>query len=263
MARKEIVVVGAGLAGGLLAIYLARRGYSVKLFEKRPDMRVQNIPAGRSINLSLSARGIHALKEVGLYSRIKANMVAMPGRMLHDEEGSLQYQPYGPNKGDVHFSISRGALNKFLLDAAEATGKVSIFFNENCTELNLAMNRLRLTNATTGKSRWVYFEAVIGTDGVRSAICSAMVEERRVRCRHEYLPHGYKELCIPAHRNGRYRMERNALHIWPRGGYMLIALPNDDGSFTATLFLPYSGPESFESLTNEHRVQDFFAARYP
>ena len=220
-------------------------------------------PAGRSINLSLSARGIHALSEVGLDGKIKSDLIAMPGRMLHRMSGELQYQPYGKNQGDVHYSVSRGVLNRLLLNTAEATGKVSLFFNEQCTELNLAKNRMSFRNTTDGSMRSIDFEVVIGTDGAGSAVCRALVEANAIEYRHEPLAHGYKELTIPADANGKHRIEKNALHIWPRGGYMLIALPNTDSSFTVTLFLPHKGPVSFESLVDEQSVADFFRAQYP
>lgn len=249
--------------GCLLAIYLARRGFTVKVFEKRSDMRKHNIPAGRSINLSLSERGIHALKEVGLYQIIEKHLVAMPGRMLHDENGKLQYQPYGRNEWDLHYSVSRGVLNKLLLDTAETTGRVSIFFNECCTNLNFETDRIDFCNATTGKTHSVKFDVVIGTDGAGSHVRPAMLDKHAIQCSNEPLPHGYKELSIPADHRGAYLMEKNALHIWPRGGYMLIALPNTDGSFTATLFLAHKGAHSFESLADEQSVLDFFRSQFP
>ena len=263
MQKKEIMLVGAGLAGCLLAIYLARRGFSVKLFEKRPDMRSHDIPAGRSINLSLSARGIHALSEVGLDSKIKPDLIAMSGRMLHRISGQLQYQPYGKNQGDVHYSVSRSVLNRLLLDTAEASGKVSLFFNEQCTDLNLANNCTKFRNTIDGNTRSVGFDALIGTDGAGSAVCRALVHANAIEYRHEPLAHGYKELTIPADANGKHRIEKNALHIWPRGGYMLIALPNTDGSFTVTLFLPHKGPVSFESLLDGQSLLGFFRDQYP
>lgn len=263
MLRKNLILVGAGLAGCLLAIYLARRGFTVKLFEKRPDMRTHNISAGRSINLSLSERGIHALKEVGVFRKIEKHLIAMPGRMLHDEVGKLRYQSYGRNEWDVHYSVSRGALNKLLLDTAEATGRVSIFFNECCTEVNFETNRIGFCNEITGVAHSVEFDVVIGTDGAGSPVRRAMRDKHAIQWSDDPLSHGYKELNIPADRGGAHRLEKKALHIWPRGGYMLIALPNTDGSFTATLFLAHRGADSFESLADEQSVLDFFQNQFP
>ncbi len=263
MQKKDILIVGAGLAGCLLAIYLARRGISVKLFEKRPDMRTHEIPAGRSINLSLSARGIHALSEVDLLRKIQPHLVAMPGRMLHRKSGEMHYQAYGKNPSDLHYSVSRGVLNRLLLDAAEATRKVSMFFNEECADMNLATQRMSFKSSITGSIRSTGFEAVIGTDGAGSAVCRALVEADAIEYLHEPLAHGYKELTIPAGPNGEHRIEKNALHIWPRGGYMLIALPNTDGSFTVTLFMPYQGSASFDALADDAAVLKFFQEQYP
>ncbi len=263
MKGKDLVLVGAGLAGCLLAVYLARRGYRIRLFEKRPDMRTHRIPAGRSINLSLSVRGIHALYEVGLSSRIEPELIAMPGRMLHERTGSLHYQPYGKNPGDVHYSVSRAALNKLLLDAAEETGKVEIFFNRQCLDLDPAARRICFQDPSEGTSAWLDFDVVIGTDGAGSTVGRALSERHLIQASHERLAHGYKELTIPADRDGGYRLQKNALHIWPRGGFMLIALPNIDGSFTATLFLPHTGPESFETLTSQQDVDHFFETQFP
>ena len=263
MHKKTVFIVGAGLAGCLLAIYLARRGITVKLFEKRADMRIQEIPAGRSINLSLSARGIHALSEVDLLHRIQPHLVAMPGRMLHRRSGEMQYQPYGKNPSDLHYSVSRGVLNRLLLDAAEATGKVSVFFNEECADMNLATRRIGFKSLINGSIRSTGFDTVIGTDGAGSAVCRALLDAEAIEYLHEPLAHGYKELTIPATANGEHRIEKNALHIWPRGGFMLIALPNTDGSFTATLFMPYRGSASFAALDNDAAVLEFFHAQYP
>ncbi len=261
--KENIIIVGAGLAGCLLAIYLGRRGLSVKLFEKRPDMRSHEIPAGRSINLSLSARGIHALNEVELMPKIEPHLVAMPGRMLHRRSGELQFQPYGKNPSDLHYSVSRGALNKILLDAAEGSGNVSLYFDQDCQEIDSSAQTISFKSSTTESVRSMGFDTVIGTDGAGSAVCRALVKAGAIEFHHEPLAHGYKELTIPGDANGEHRIEKNALHIWPRGGYMLIALPNTDGSFTVTLFLPYQGPTSFASLSDESAVFEFFREQFP
>jgi len=262
MRTKEITLVGGGLAGCLLAVFLARRGFPVRVFERLPDMRKHRIPAGRSINLSLSARGIHALKEIGLYREIERHLVAMPGRMIHDEAGKLFYQPYGRDESAVHYSVERAVLNKTLLDAAEAAG-AALFFGEKCEGLDFESRRLLLRRETDEHRRALLFETVIGADGAGSAVRQAMIERKGIACRDEHLPHGYKELAIPPGPDGAPRLEQNALHIWPRGGFMLIALPNRDGSFTATLFLPHSGPESFRTLADERAVLHFLETEFP
>ncbi len=263
MKTKQITLVGAGLAGCLLAIYLARRGFDVRLFESRPDLRSHDISAGRSINLSLSERGIHALKDAGLFSQVQKHLTAMPGRMLHSEEGTLQFQDYGRNDSDVHYSVSRAVLNKILLNEAEHSGHVSLFFDLACTGLNLQSRQLTFRNQITQELKRVDFDVVIGTDGAGSTLCNSMVDTNTVVCQRDMLAHGYKELVIPASSKGEFQIEKNALHIWPRGGFMLIALPNTDGSFTATLFLPHAGADSFDTLVDEKSILNFFYRHYP
>jgi kynurenine 3-monooxygenase len=262
MRSTKITLIGAGLAGCLLAIYLARRGFSVQVFERRPDMRKHAIPAGRSINLSLSTRGIHALQEVELYGKLEAHLVAMPGRMIHGEKSELLYQPYGGDPSAVHYSVGRVILNKLLLDAAESAG-AELFFEAGCAGLDFGNGRLFLGNEKDGTTQGQTFDTVIAMDGAGSVVRHAMIEQRHIQGSDEDLAHGYKELTIPARPNGACQLEKNALHIWPRGGFMLIALPNTDGSFTCTLFLPYAGPLSFETLRDEKSVLNFFETEFP
>jgi kynurenine 3-monooxygenase len=262
----EITLVGAGLAGSLLAIFLARRGYRVTLLERRMDPRPRkteaSTSAGRSINLALANRGIAALEEVGVMESVRAGLIPMAGRMLHDEEGRLRLIPYGNKPHEVIYSVSRAGLNELLLDAAESTGKVSIRFGETVGGVDFA-NRRVLPQTTP-------YDVLIGTDGSASAVRAAILERTGGRLDEKPLGHGYKELSIPAAdgsgsgagAGGRFRMEKNALHIWPRGEYMLIALPNVDGSFTATLFLPNEGEESFEALTTPDAVHALFERRF-
>lgn len=262
MRTKVITLIGGGLAGCLLAMFLARRRFSVRVFERLPDMRKHQIPAGRSINLSLSTRGIHALKEVGLYRNIEKHLVAMPGRMIHDRDGKLLYQPYGRDESAVHYSVERAALNKILLDGAEAAG-AELFFGEKCEGMDFENRHLLLRREDDDNPRILPFDTLIGTDGAGSAVRQAMIVQKGIDCRDEHLPHGYKELAIPPGPEGAFRLEKNALHIWPRGGFMLIALPNRDGSFTATLFLPHSGPESFRTLSDEGAILHFLETEFP
>ena len=252
----EITLVGAGLAGSLLAIFLARRGHRVTLFERRPDPRTTAAPAsaGRSINLALANRGIAALEEVGVMERVRPELIPMVGRMLHDEEGQLRLVPYGNKAHEVIYSVSRAGLNALLLDAAEATGRVSIRFGETVGGLDFANRRVLPQESS--------YDVLIGTDGSASAVRAAILERSGGRLDEEPLGHGYKELSIPPADGGGFRMDRNALHIWPRGEYMLIALPNVDGSFTVTLFLPNHGVESFHALTTPEAVYALFERRF-
>lgn len=238
----KVNVVGAGLVGSLLSIFLARRGFSVELYERRPDMRVEKISAGRSINLAVSTRGLHALKQVGLEKEILKHAIPMRGRMIHSLNGELTFQRYGLDDSQCINSISRAELNKTLLTTAEATKLVRIHFNDK----------------VEGLARFAANEPVIGTDGSASAIRDEVMKQPGSTVTSVELDYGYKELVIPPGRDGSFKLEKNALHIWPRGNFMLIALPNFDGSFTCTLFLPFKGAVSFESLSIASSVRAFF-----
>jgi len=259
---REVTLVGAGLAGTLLAIDLARRGHRVTIHERRPDPRKSRASAGRSINLALANRGIHALERAGLMERIRPTLIPMAGRMLHDEEGRLQLVPYGHKPHEVISSVSRSGLNELLMDAAEATGRVSIRFGQACCGVDFTRRKVLLRSGEDAEIRNVPYEIVLGTDGSASAVRAAILERTGGRLDEEPLGHGYKELSIPSAPGGRFQMEEHALHIWPRGDYMLIALPNSDGSFTATLFLPNRGPDSFEALKDASAVLRLFERRF-
>jgi kynurenine 3-monooxygenase len=252
----EITLVGAGLAGSLLAIFLARRGHRVKLLERRPDPRKAGAGGGRSINLALANRGIAALEDVGVMERVRPALIPMVGRMLHDEEGRLKLIPYGNKPHEVINSVSRAGLNALLLDAAESTGRVSIQFGETVTGVDFP-NRQVLPQR-------IPYDVLIGTDGSASAVRASILEQTGGWIDEAPLGHGYKELSIPPVEGGGggFRMEKGALHIWPRGEYMLIALPNIDGSFTVTLFLPNEGGESFQVLTTPAAVRALFERRF-
>ena len=251
---SEVTLVGAGLAGSLLSIFMAKRGHRVTVLERRADPRKTGVSAGRSINLALANRGIAALEEVGVMDRVRPELIPMAGRMLHDEDGRLKLIPYGNKPHEVIYSVSRAGLNALLLDAAEATGRVSIRFGENVEGVDFA-NRLVLPQR-------IPYDVLIGTDGSASAVRAAILERTGGRLDEEPLGHGYKELSIPPAEGGGFRMEKNALHIWPRGEFMLIALPNVDGSFTVTLFLPNRGEESFDALTTPDAVVALFERRF-
>ena len=255
-------MIGAGLTGPLLATYLAQQGYSVEIFERRPDMRKESISAGRSINLALSARGNHALKEVGLYDKIKPNTIPMKGRMIHDLNGNTHLQPYGQKENEVIFSVSRAQLNMDLMTLAEETGKVTIQFNHQLLSADLEQNKLLFQLSNSLEEIELPFNRVIGCDGSASILRKSIVEKANIQYVKKPLGHGYKELTIPPLKSGKFRIEPNALHIWPRGNHMLIALPNNDCSFTCTLFFPMTGTKSFETVKTKKDILDLFQSQF-
>ena len=261
MSKGQVTLVGAGLAGSLLAVFLARRGFQVEVYERLPDMRRHEIPAGRSINLALAHRGIRALEAVGLYGEVQKLLIPMRGRMLHALDGATSLTPYGRTASEVIHSISRPGLNMLLMDAAEKAG-ARIHFGRRCEDVDFDGSIARFVDEA-GKQHEVRTATLIATDGGGSAVRQALAKQRGVEVREDILPHAYKELTIPAGPGGRHRMEKEALHIWPRGGYMLIALPNLDGSFTVTLFLAREGVPSFAALEQPKALQEFFATQFP
>lgn len=260
MAEKQIII-GAGLVGSLHAVYLAKRGVNVEMYERRPDMRTVDISAGRSINLAISYRGLKALDRVGLKEKVLEMVIPMPGRMIHDIEGNTNFQPYGKEGQHIN-SVSRGGLNALLMNEAEKAG-VKVHFNQRCVNMNLDAGKATFRDEVSGEVRKVTADHIYGTDGAFSEVRSAMMKTDRFDYSQTYLKHGYKELSIPAAENGGFRIEKNALHIWPRGGYMLIALPNLDGSFTVSLFLAFEGKYAFENLNTEQDVLGFFNEVFP
>ena len=260
---QKITVVGAGLVGSLLAIFLARRGFSVEVLERRPDMRKHAISAGRSINLAISTRGINALKKLNLDQEILRYAIPMKGRMVHSQTGELNFQPYGTEESDYINSISRATLNKVLMDQAESTGLVTFRFNTKVSGIEFDTTTLELVDEQSGQTEKHPAEIVIGTDGSASAIRQSMMNLPGHDSTQSILDYGYKELVIQPAEGGGFRLEKNALHIWPRGTYMLIALPNFEGSFTCTLFLPFKGSQSFEKLVDGGAVSAFFNEQFP
>ena len=256
-----MTLAGAGLVGSLLALFLARRGHRVDVLERRPDLRKERISAGRSINLAISVRGLHALAQVGLEKEALANAIAMPGRMIHAREGSLAFQAYGKDDSECIHSISRGWLNQLLMTAAESTGLVHLAFRRRVKAVDLGRGQLTVER-DDGTSEEVVSPVLFGTDGAGSVVRRAVVEARGGTSQEIPLAHGYKELTLPA-RDGRWQLERHALHIWPRGDFMLIALPNADGSFTCTLFLAFEGRPSFAALAPPGAVRTFFRDHFP
>ena len=263
MSKANFTLIGAGLTGPLLATYLAQRGHSVEIYECRPDMRKESISAGRSINLALSARGNHALKEVGLYDKIKLNTIPMKGRMIHDLDGSTHLQPYGQKDNEVIFSVSRAQLNMELMTWAEETGNVTIRFNHQLISADLEQNKLMFQLSDSLEEIELSFTRVIGCDGSASILRKSIVEKADIQYVKKPLGHGYKELTIPPLESGEFQIEPNALHIWPRGNYMLIALPNNDYSFTCTLFFPMAGATSFKTVKTEKDILDLFQSQFP
>ncbi len=259
--KKEATIVGAGLVGSLLSIYLSKRGYQVSLFERRTDMRNASISAGKSINLALSDRGIKALEEVGIMEEIRKIAIPMHGRFLHNADGSTAYQPYG-KEGQFINSVSRGELNKKLMNLAEAHG-ASIHFDKKCRRIDWEKKELTFEDQVTRATSIEKFNLLFGSDGAFSAArLSHQLQLDRFQYQQYYIDFGYKELVIPPGPGGSFLLEKNALHIWPRGNYMLIALPNTDGSFTCTLFFPFEGDPSFASLDTAEKVQRFFQENF-
>ncbi|HEU4601890.1 MAG TPA: NAD(P)/FAD-dependent oxidoreductase [Steroidobacteraceae bacterium] len=255
MISREVTIVGAGLAGSLVATLLAQQGHAVQALEKLPDLRHTRIDAGRSINLALAARGIRALESAGIMPRVLPLLIPMKGRMVHAINGDLTFVPYGQREHEVIYSVSRPGLNRVLLDAAEEAG-VQMRFSE-------PISRIQPGQIRSEAGAPIKASHVIGADGAGSVIRKFIANTSAIHADEALLEHGYKELTLPADRDGRHQLERNALHIWPRGGFMLIALPNLDGSFTVTLFLPHHGRESFEALRSEPDVRKFFAQYFP
>jgi kynurenine 3-monooxygenase len=257
--KERIAIVGGGLVGCLLSLYLKKRGYSVSVFERRMDIRNHVLGMGRSINMALSNRGLRALEEVGLAERMKQAAIPMNGRVMHDLNGNLSYQPYG-EKGQYINSISRTGLNIVLMEEANKNG-VEFFYEHRCTRIDIDKNEIEFQHY--GGTLHKQFDLIIGTDGAFSAVRGALQITDRFDYSQQYIEHGYKELRIPSSDLRRHLIEKNALHIWPRESFMMIALPNPDGSFTCTLFLPFEGEASFNRLKTENEIQSFFEKNFP
>jgi len=273
----KFVLIGSGLAGGLLAAYLGRRGYDVDLYERRADPREGNIVGGRSINLAISTRGIHALEQIGIAHEALQHAIPMRGRMIHDKSGALHFTPYDVDPKNCINSIGRAALNTTVIEAAQRYSNVRVHFNHKCTDVDLdsATVQLLKTNGSSvvagvspanpqNEIIQAHGDAVIGVDGAFSAVRQSMqMHIDNFQYDESYLAHGYKELTIPPGPDGSWRMEKNALHIWPRKSFMMIALPNPDGSFTCTLFWEFEGPRSFATTKTDADVRRFFDEEFP
>lgn len=261
---RTATIIGAGLAGTLLAVFLARRGIELRVFERRADLRRVELDAGRSINLALADRGIHALRTAGIFDEVAPLLIPMRGRMLHDPLGELSFVPYGQRPHELNYSVSRPGLNAVLLDHVEQRYGVRVEFETPCLGADFASGRLRMRLEREDREFDWPLEQVLAADGAGSPVRQGLVAATGARCSEDWLEHGYKELTLPAGRDGRHQIEREALHIWPRGGFMLIALPNLDGSFTVTLFLPLEGEPGFSALVDDATaVERFFAREFP
>src|SRR6202166_4021810 len=283
--NPKFVLIGSGLAGGLLAAYLGRRGYEVDLYERRADPREGNMVGGRSINLALSTRGIHALEQLGIGDEVLKHAIPMRGRMIHPAGAGANtiFAPYDVDPNKHINSIGRAALNTTVIEAAQRYPTVRVHFNHKCTDVDLDPATAQLIDssveagvlatpklseggspANAGNQVIAKGDAIIGVDGAFSAVRSSM-QRRLANFEYDesYLPHGYKELTIPPGPNGAWQMEKEALHIWPRKSFMMIALPNPDGSFTCTLFWEFEGPRSFESTKTDDDVRRFFDEEFP
>ena len=264
--KERILVVGAGLCGSLLSLRLAQRGYNVQLVEKRQDMRNEKVDGGRSINLAFSNRGIKGMKRVSLEEKVDKLCVPMNGRMLHDESGNTQLSKYSGRENEYINSISRSGLNSLLLDELDQYDNVKIYFNSPCKEVDLENAEVEIENQENHQKTRLTADYLIGTDGAGSVVRRTMQQQRGFLFSNSqnFLNHGYKELSFPATEDGDYSTYKNALHIWPRGENMLIALPNLDKSFTVTLFLAYEGGEyNFNNLTTADKVEEYFKKVYP
>ena len=259
--KKEITIIGAGLVGSLLSIYLVKRGHKVSIYEGRSDMRYEDMSAGRSINLALSDRGLLALEKIGLAEEIKKICIPMHGRYIHNIDGSTAFQPYG-KEGQFINSVSRGELNKRLMSLAEENG-VKIHFNEKCKSIDWKNDKIEFTNTSGKQLPSSKTDIIFGADGAFSAArLQHQLQHDKFDYHQYYIDCGYKELTIPPTADGEFAMEVNALHIWPRKDYMLIALPNLDKTFTCTLFFPFEGELSFDKINTEEKVKKFFADNF-
>jgi kynurenine 3-monooxygenase len=261
--NSPVTILGAGCTGPLLGTLLAKRGHAVRIYERRPDGRRVELSAGRSINLALAARGLAGLQRAGLMDAIRPLLMPMRGRLIHELDGRTRFLPYGQRPHELLWSVGRAALNRVLVGAAEANG-VELAFEHACAGVDFRAGTVRIDALAQSRRFDVPLGPTFAADGAGSAFRNAMVRAGRGQAREEFLEHGYKELEVPAGPNGEHLMDPGSLHIWPRGGYMLIALPNADGTFTATLFLSVAGEGvSFAKLDSAHAITDLFRLQFP
>ncbi len=262
--RDAVQIVGGGPTGALLAILLHDAGYSaINIYESRPDPRLAQLQSGRSINLALADRGIHALKEAGVFSRLKASLLPMRGRCIHYIDGRTQFQPYGQRPNEVIYSISRHQLNQNLIDIAAGMPGIHVHFEHRLEGVDFERQTASIRDERGSRLLQVPMQPLLAADGAGSNMRRRMHDEHIIESHESDLEHGYKELLVPAKGDGSSAFADDALHIWPRGNFMLIALPNDDHSFTATLFLQKHGPTSFESLQDAGSIEAFLTGNFP
>ena len=257
---KNIAIVGSGLVGSLLAIYLRRHGHIITVFDRRPDIRTIEF-SGRSINLAMSDRGWRALAEIGIEEEIKKIAIPMDKRAMHVKGKPIYFQNYGKD-GEAIWSISRGVLNRKMIDLAEKSG-VKFKFEERVWDVNLPETKLFTGETEKGEWKEYAYDLIFGCDGAFSRIRHKMQRRSRFDYSQDFLDVGYKELTIPANTDGSHKLDANSFHIWPRGRYMFIAMPNIDGSFTCTLFMPFEGNPSFESIKTKEQAKIFFNTNFP
>ena len=262
--EKKVIIVGAGLVGSLWAVYMQKAGYQVVIYERRSDIRKAEISAGKSINLALSERGWNSLKAAGIEKEIEKIAIPMSGRIMHSVEGDLTYQAYG-KKDEAIYSVSRGHLNAIMMDLAESKGNTKIHYQHQCLDANLEKGHITLKNLNTQEVFEDKADVIFAADGAFSAVrYNSMQKVDRFNFSQFYIEDGYKELLLPADKNGNYKIEKNALHIWPRGRFMLIALPNEDGSFTCTLFMPFENDKyAFKQLDSDDKIEAFVKEIFP
>jgi len=262
--EKRAIIVGAGLVGSLWAVYLSKAGYAVTIYERRSDIRKAEISAGKSINLALSTRGWKALDTVGVGDQVREIAIPMYGRIMHSTEGELSHQPYGKD-GQAIYSVSRGGVNALMMDIAENEGNATIHYNHTFEDVDLEAGKVVVKERETGRLIEDQADIVFACDGAFSAVrYNGMQKLDRFDFSQDFIDDGYRELLLPANEDGSYKLDKNALHIWPRGQFMLIALANEDGSFTCTLFMPFDGDKnSFNQLKSKDQVDSFFKTTFP
>ena len=259
--KKNVVIVGAGLVGSMLACYLLRRGHKVAVYERRPDMRVAGFMGGRSINLALSHRGWKALKEIGLQDAVSKIAIPMRGRVIHDVNGGTAFFPYGKEDQAI-YSVSRGDLNKIMVEEADKNADVSFHFEQRCSAIDFNKSLITFQNDSTKQQTQIQADIILGADGAYSEVRYEMQKTPNFNLLQQHEEYGYKELQIPAGKNGEHLLDKHALHIWPRKSFMMIALPNLDGSFTVTLFAPFKGENSFETITTATDIDAYFKRNF-
>ena len=259
---KSVTIIGAGLCGSLLSVILRQRGFDVTILERRTDPRTTEEAAGRSINLAMSSRGIKALNRAGVFADIEPLLLPMRGRLIHREDGSTELQPYGQREDELIYSVSRSELNRILIDTAERKHGVDIRFQQEAAVYDPDDRTIVVNNLANASEFTIMSKPIIAADGAGSVVRRAFEDSEYIASAESLLPHSYKELAIAPGSNGTFQLEQDALHIWPRGGFMLIALPNPGGDFTLTLFMPEEGPNSFAELDSQSKVAAFFAQHF-